>query len=105
MDIDTIKTNQPAKNKSARREDAAGEWFEDAESDADWVEGLSLVTTSSVLNDSSVNTEELIEKNLQLAGQLKESTTRLEQVQSDNEKLRAQYETLKKISNSTSDFF
>lgn len=90
MDLDTTKTNHPTKIKTARREDAAGEWYEDAESDADWVEGLSLMTTSSILNDSSVNTEELIEKNLQLTGQLKESTSRLEQFQSENEKLRAQ---------------
>lgn len=91
MDFSIIKSNQPPK-KSARRDDAAGEWFEDASSDADWVENLSLVTISSLPNDSSINTEELIEKNQQLTSQLKQSECRLEQIQSDNEKLRAQYE-------------
>lgn len=86
MDFDT----SPRK-RGVRRDEAAGEWFEDAESDADWIEDLSLVTTNSFLNDSStMNTEELLEQNAVLNERLKQSETHLEQAQAENEKLKTQ---------------
>lgn len=61
--------DDPTEKKSARREDAAGERFEDAQSDADWIKSTN---------------------NLELTGKLSESESRLEQIERENENLRIQ---------------
>lgn len=84
------------KRTTIKRDDVAGEWFEDAESDADWVEGLSLTATDSFLDNASVTAtcnqslEEVLDKNAQLEEKLKETEKQLQQVQTENEKLNAQ---------------
>lgn len=86
----------PEIKRSTKRDDAAGEWFEDAESDADWVEGLSLAGTDSFLDNASAmvscnpGLEEVLDKNALLEEKLKDTEKQLQQVQAENEKLTAQ---------------
>lgn len=86
----------PESKRSARRDEASGEWFEDAESDADWVESLSLAGTDIFLDNtpaappSNITLEELHEKNALLEDKLKETEKLLQQTQTENERLNAQ---------------
>lgn len=96
MDAGVTSQSPQETKRSARRDEAGGESFEDAESDADWVEGLSLVETESFLDNSTyictnvVGMGELMEKFGSLERKLKDSEENLHQVKSENEKLTSQ---------------
>lgn len=75
--------------KAGKKTAAAGEWYEDAESDAEWIEGRGILASSS-LTISNFSYDQLIEANTMLNGTLTSAEASLEQCLAENEKLKAQ---------------
>lgn len=82
--------------RNSTHDETSGDWFEDAESDPDWADKLSLIATDSFVesvcgeNRNQQLLNDLLEKNKLLETRWKESENAYENLQSQNENLKLQ---------------
>lgn len=91
--MDKKTKNHPSSDtdlRTKRRDEVTAEHFEDAESNAVWVEGVSVPETDSFIrNNLSESQSDLYLKNLMLRDRLKNADKCSQQLQADNERLNA----------------